>query len=321
MVSPGKETSVSSYRLFSLLAIVSFGGLLSFLLVDRELVVQVLGFGGVDIYGRRLALIYIPVLLTSAGAFVIFKSSFMALEREIMAHEAARQQYLAELEHSYQSVMIALVAALDSRDHLAKGHSCRVVAYALAIADRLELSPDERRDLTFGGYLHDVGKIGLDDSLLRKKSPLSEDEWAEMRRHPAIGLEILEEVDFLGGASDVILHHHEHYDGQGYPMGLAGAEIPLLARIFAVADAFDAMTADRPYRRAMSFAEAREAIAIESSLQFCPMCVYAFLSYSDKELHEIRVSAGERRREGAPREARPGVKDPPVARSTFAKSR
>ncbi|MGE5529442.1 MAG: HD-GYP domain-containing protein, partial [Patescibacteria group bacterium] len=187
----------------------------------------------------------------------------------------------------------ALVAALDTRDHLARGHSSRVVGYALAIGNKLRLSQEELRDLAFGGYLHDLGKISLDDSLLRKETSLSDGEWDEMRRHPLIGHEILREMDFLGGASEVVLYHHERYDGQGYPAGISGEDIPLLARIFAVADAFDAMTADRPYRPAGTFAQAREAITGQSGKQFCPKCVRAFLSLTDSELERVRTATGE----------------------------
>ena len=219
------------------------------------------------------------------------------LQRQINEREAARQQYLADLERSYQSVMIALVAALESRDHQAMGHSRRVVAYAMALGERLGLTQAERRDLLFGGYLHDVGKIGVHDALLRKTSGLSEGEWEEMRRHPSIGMEILQDVGFLGGASDVILHHHERFDGRGYPGGLAGQDIPLLARLFAVADAFDAMTVDRPYRKALTFEEACGIIREESGRQFCPTCVTAFLSFGEEELLAVRRAVGEGQRD------------------------
>lgn len=294
MTKPKKASNDATYRLFSLLAFMSLGGLLTFLLMYRTFLSDVTT--GREIY-LDIALRFAPLMISFAGAFAIFKMSSNALQRQLQEREDARQQYLAELEHTYQSAMYALVAALDSRDHLSGGHSRRVVAYALAIGERVGLSPAQKRDLTFGGYLHDVGKIGVEDSLLRKDSSLSETEWVEMRRHPIIGHEILQDVDFLSGASEVVLYHHERYDGRGYPIGLAGEDIPLLARLFAVADAFDAITADRPYRKALSFARAREIIAMETGKQFCPDCVRAFLSLTDEELRGIRREAEEGRRE------------------------
>ncbi|MCL6614026.1 MAG: HD-GYP domain-containing protein [Firmicutes bacterium] len=201
---------------------------------------------------------------------------------------------MKELERSYQGLMMSLVAALEGRDHQAQGHARRVVAYSQAIADRLGLSTEERRNLVFGAYLHDVGKLGVDDALLQKPASLSEAEWEEMRRHPTIGVQILQGVEFfLKGAMDVILCHHERYDGKGYPLGLAGEDIPLLARIFTVADSFDAMTADRPYRGALMLEEAREIIREEAGKQFCPRCVEAFLSFSCEELAFFRKLAEE----------------------------
>lgn len=288
-------------QLFRILSFVSIGGLIAFIVADRFIYIDLYIGGEPDI--GRLILVFVPLLLCSGGAFAIFKISFDTLERQLREREAARQQYLQDLEHSYQSVMIALVAALESRDHQAQGHSRRVVAYAQAIAERLGLTPEEKRHLLFGGYLHDVGKIGMDDALLRKTSSLTEEEWTEMRRHPMLGLNILEGVDFLGGALEIILYHHERYDGRGYPQGLAGTDIPLLARVFAVADAFDAMTADRPYRKALPVEQARRTIREEAGRQFCPRCAEAFLSLGEDELDAIRREVEENsRRRGADRE-------------------
>lgn len=278
-----------TYPLFQVLAVISLGGIVTFLLADRIALVKV--FNGDDLYAINLAIIFVPILLSSAGAFLMFRAGFAALERQISDRENAQRIYMEEIEHSYRSAMSALVAALDSRDHMSGGHSRRVVAYAIAIADCLGVAKDKQRDLVFGGYLHDVGKIGVNDSLLLKDSKLSDIEWAEMKKHPLIGRNILQNVDFLGEAADIVLYHHERYDGQGYPTGLAGEEIPLLARIFAVADAFDAMTADRPYRKAVSFDQARNIISKESGKQFCPRCVQYFLGLTNEQLQKIKHSA------------------------------
>ena len=192
---------------------------------------------------------------------------------------------MKELEKSYQVLMTSLVTALEGRDHQARGHARRVVVYSQAIADRLGLSTEERRNLAFGAYLHDVGKLGIDDALLQKPASLSEAEWEEMRRHPTIGVLILQGAEFLlQGALDVILYHHERYDGRGYPLGLVGEEIPLLTRVFTVADAFDAMTAKRSYRGALTIEEALGVIREEVGRQFCPRCAETFLSFSPEEL-------------------------------------
>lgn len=294
-----RDDNNPSSDLFRVLGLVSLGGLLALILADRLMFPEV-------IQGRNLIIIamsLIPIMVSALGALLMFRISFSVIEKQHSEREAARQQYLKDIEHSYQSVMIALVAALDSRDHQAIGHSHRVVAYSQALGAKLDLSPSEQRDLLFGGYLHDIGKIGMEDKLLRKTSSLSEAEWEEMRQHPRIAINILNDVDFLNGASDVILHHHERFDGQGYPGKLSGPDIPLLARVFAVADAFDAMTMDRPYRKAITVDHARQVIRKESGRQFCPACVEAFLSFSLQELGAIRLSAEEGRRDGSRREA------------------
>jgi len=249
----------------------------------------------IDQYTTEISLMSLPIMLSTAGIILFFNASYAILKKQMDEREKARHEYLARIEKTYQSLMIALISALDTRDHLAQGHSQRVVAYALAIGDRLGISPAERRDLAFGGYLHDLGKIALDDALLRKETSLNDLEWIEMRRHPIIGHEILREVDFIGSANEVILYHHERYDGSGYPYGISGQDIPLLARIFAVVDALDAMSAFRPYRKAVSFHEAREQIVSLAGRQFCPECVQAFSKLSDEELQKIRGEAEEGR--------------------------
>ncbi|QNN21794.1 HD domain-containing protein [Planctomycetales bacterium ZRK34] len=171
----------------------------------------------------------------------------------------------------------ALVAALDAREHDTGRHSQRVRSYASQIAREMGLDKPTRNALDTGALLHDVGKIGIPDHILLKPGPLTDDEWTIMRQHPRIGAKILHSVPFTASTLHVVESHHERYDGSGYPVGLQGEEIPLTARIFAVADALDAMTSDRPYRSAMSIDEARRCIEQDVGTHFDPAVVQAFM--------------------------------------------
>jgi putative nucleotidyltransferase with HDIG domain len=184
-----------------------------------------------------------------------------------------------ELEDGYQETLQALVSALDVRDSEVHGHSVRVVELSLRIAERLGIGPESEawHDLKHGALLHDVGKIGVPDSILHKPSALTPEEWEVMRKHPEKGYAMLRQVHFLRGAAEVAYCHHERYDGGGYPRSLRGDQIPLAARIFALADAFDAMTARRPYRRPFTVERACEEIRSCSGTQFDPRAVEAFL--------------------------------------------
>jgi putative nucleotidyltransferase with HDIG domain len=184
------------------------------------------------------------------------------------------------LRNAYDGTLRALSAALDARDSETGGHSERVADLTLAIAAEMGFveDTDEYRNLSWGALLHDVGKIAVPDNILRKPGALTSDEWETMRRHPAAGYEILLKIDFLKTASQIVMSHHERYDGGGYPRGLAGEEIPLGARIFTIADAFDAMTSDRTYRGAMPAEEALAEVLRNSGTQFDPAAVRAFLS-------------------------------------------
>ncbi|HEU4760544.1 MAG TPA: HD-GYP domain-containing protein [Dehalococcoidia bacterium] len=188
------------------------------------------------------------------------------------------------LGRAYDGTLRSLVAALDARDSETRGHSERVADLTTAIALELGFRPDspEWRDLQWGALLHDVGKIAVPDHVLRKPSALSDVDWETMRSHPSTGYEILRAVEFLAPAAEVVLAHHERYDGSGYPRGLAGDDIPLGARIFAVADAFDAMTSHRPYRAARPPEEALAEVLRNSGSQFDSAVVRAFLSVYQK---------------------------------------
>jgi len=185
---------------------------------------------------------------------------------------------LKELEKSYENTLETLVSALDFREHETQFHSKRVAMFAVKLAEVMGLAEEERKYIYWGGLLHDIGKIGVSDNILLKPGPLTKSEWVEMKKHPEIGYKILGEVDFLGPAKDIVLYHHERWDGKGYPYGLKNEEIPLYARIFSVADALDAITSERPYRRARTFREAKKEIKRNSGTQFDPEVVKVFLS-------------------------------------------
>jgi putative nucleotidyltransferase with HDIG domain len=197
-----------------------------------------------------------------------------------------------ELRSTYNATLEALVSALEARDQETKGHSVRVAHYMVTIAEALGVQPgtQEWLDMHHGALLHDVGKIGVRDSILLKPAKLTPDEWEYMRKHPEIGYNILRDVKFLDGAAEIVLAHHERWDGQGYPKGLRGEEIPLGSRIFMVVDTFDTMTSDRVYRKALSTREALEEILRCSGTQFDPMVVEAFLEiYDDWVLERERL--------------------------------
>jgi response regulator RpfG family c-di-GMP phosphodiesterase len=195
---------------------------------------------------------------------------------------------LGELQETYQATLEALGSALATREVGTELHSRRVHAYSLALARAHGLPRAELDALGRGVLLHDIGKIGISDAILLKPGPLSLEEWATMRSHPEIGRQILERIPFLRDAIPVVLHHHERWDGTGYPRGLAGPAIPIGARIFAVADAFDAMTFDRPYSQAISLDEARDRIREAAGTHFDPEVVASFLGMPIAVLAEVR---------------------------------
>jgi HD-GYP domain-containing protein (c-di-GMP phosphodiesterase class II) len=192
-------------------------------------------------------------------------------------------------ESSYWSTLQALVSALDVRDNETAGHSVRVTRYSLAIAERMRVSDAVLDQVRQGALLHDIGKIGVPDAILRKTGKLTEAEWKEMQKHPVIGKTFLEDIEFLRPATAVVYCHHERWDGGGYPGGLSAEAIPLAARIFAVADALDTITSDRYYKKAKSFREAREEISRSSGSHFDPNVVKAFMVLPEKAFLRIRL--------------------------------
>jgi response regulator RpfG family c-di-GMP phosphodiesterase len=195
---------------------------------------------------------------------------------------------LDSLEDAYRSTLKALTAALETRDAETHGHSERVVTFSLRLGRELRLDKEQLRSLEFGSLLHDIGKIGVPDAILRKPAKLTDEEWVKMREHPVHGQAILREIEFLAGAARVVGQHHEKWDGSGYPRGLRGEEIDLNARIFAVADAFDAMISDRVYRAGRSYEEAAEELEKFAGRQFDPSVVAAFHRVPREDWDELR---------------------------------
>src|SRR5256714_3320942 len=210
------------------------------------------------------------------------------LERMIRQRTSELDRALDSLEDAYRMTLKALITALETRDSETHGHSERVVAFSLRLGRELKLGEDQLRSLEFGSLLHDIGKIGVPDAVLRKPAQLTDEEWSEMRRHPRHGQQILSGIEFLEGAARVVAQHHEKWDGTGYPLGLRGEQIDLNARMFAVADAFDAITSDRVYRKAKPYGAAVAELEEWAGRQFDPEVVGAFLRVHAEEWDELR---------------------------------
>jgi putative nucleotidyltransferase with HDIG domain len=217
------------------------------------------------------------------------------LEEMVGQRTAQLDGALQSLGDAYRTTLKALTAALETRDQETHGHSERVVNFSLRLGREMGLCPEQLSALEFGSLLHDIGKIGVPDAILRKPARLTEDEWVRMREHPLHGQKILRGIEFLEGASRVVAQHHEKWDGTGYPLGLKGEEIDLNARIFAVADAFDAMTSDRVYRNGRGYDEAVAELDAFAARQFDPTVVAAFRRIPRVEWDEIRRQSVETR--------------------------
>ena len=209
------------------------------------------------------------------------------LEELVEQRTAELDRALNSLEGAYRSTLKALTAALETRDSETHGHSERVVSYSLRLGREYGLNSEEMKSLEFGSLLHDIGKIGVPDSILRKPAKLTEEEWVRMREHPVHGQQILRGIEFLQGAARVVAQHHEKWDGTGYPLGLRAEDIDINARIFAVADAFDAITSDRVYRRGKSYEAAAQELDDWAGRQFDPRVVEAFHRVPKEEWEEL----------------------------------
>jgi HD-GYP domain-containing protein (c-di-GMP phosphodiesterase class II) len=209
---------------------------------------------------------------------------------------ARRRRTSQEMDGDATAVLAeVLAAALDAREQETGLHSKRVACHTLVLAKHFNSDPGLSRQIYWGALLHDIGKIGIPDSILQKHGALTDTEWQVMRTHPEIGHRILSGAPFMAEAAEIVLCHEERYDGTGYPRRLAGKKIPLWARLFAVIDTLDAMTSDRPYRKALSFAAARAEILRQSGTQFDPVATEVFVSEEEtlRAMVEVKCGAAE----------------------------
>jgi cyclic di-GMP phosphodiesterase len=211
-------------------------------------------------------------------------------ELELAVEEKTRKLRLAlsEVQGTFNATVEAMVSSIEARDCETQHHCRRAREYTLMLAHRMGLRGRDLRDVGWGSLLHDVGKIGVPDHILLKAGPLDEDEWAEMRKHPIIGYRLLSPIRFLSGASQIVLHHHEKWDGTGYPYGKQGEEIPLGARIFMLADAIETITSVRPYKAALPFEEAEDEVIRCAGTHFDPLVVEAFRKIPRSNWNSIR---------------------------------
>ncbi|MGE5461086.1 MAG: HD-GYP domain-containing protein [Solirubrobacterales bacterium] len=217
-----------------------------------------------------------PELPAVHEQLIVFARELGELYRLERARSAELERVLASLQDTYIATMKSLAQVIEAKDVTTRGHLDRTQTYGLALARRVdpELATEE---LGYGFFLHDIGKVGIPEQILCKRGPLSDDEWTVMRTHPVIGAQIVTPIAFLQGAVQLVRHHHERFDGTGYPDGLRGEDIPLAARVFSVADSFDAMTSDRPYRGAMGIERALLEVEGGAGTQFDPDVVRIFV--------------------------------------------
>jgi putative nucleotidyltransferase with HDIG domain len=211
------------------------------------------------------------------------------LEQLVEARTGMLSEAITDLERSYDITLEALGDALDLKDAETEGHSKRVTAFTIALARGMGIPADQIRVIARGAFLHDIGKMAIPDAILLKPDGLKSDEQRVMREHCARGYQILRKIPFLQEAAEIVYSHQEHYDGSGYPRKLKHDEIPLGARIFAIADTLDAITSDRPYRKAKSFSAARAEIMRCSGTQFDPHAVEVYLSMPDQIWEDLRA--------------------------------
>jgi len=275
---------------------------LAFILVtavdDVRLGVQAMKEGADDYLLKPLNLEVVAVALNHAlerkRLEVQIENYRLDLERLVDDRTQQLRTAVRRIELTYDETLEALAVALDLRDNETAGHSRRVMRYCLEIANLMGCDEEQIEILARAALLHDIGKIGIPDAIMLKPGPLTATERSLMETHVRIGYEILNRISFLAGAAEIVLTHHERFDGGGYPQGLKGAEIPLGARIFAVADTLDAITSDRPYRRAQSYGAARVEISRVSGSQLDPAVVSVFLSISEATWESIRQGTGAR---------------------------
>ena len=226
---------------------------------------------------------YLSRLEAAQRQLLLFTRELNLLYNPERAPAAELEEVLRRFETSYQDMVGTLAVVVEAKDPTTRAHLDRTHEYAMALARVVDAQLASDDFLRYGFLLHDVGKVGVPEAILNKPGPLDEEEWLVMRMHPEMGVRIVSGIESLRPALEVIRSHHERWDGRGYPVGLVGEEIPLSARAFAVCDAFDAMTSDRPYRRALPFERAVEQIAAGAGTQFDPAMAEAFLSIDGLE--------------------------------------
>jgi len=222
-------------------------------------------------------------LATVHAQLIVFArelSEMYHLERE---RSRELEGVLRHVQETYLATMKTLAQVVEAKDRTTRGHLDRAHSLGVELVRRIDPELAERPEVGYGFFLHDIGKVGIPEYILCKNGALSDPEWSVMREHPTIGAQIVAPIQFLGDAVEVIRHHHERFDGTGYPSRMRGEEIPLAARVFAVADSYDAMTSDRPYRDAMPKERALEEISEGSGSQFDPDVVEVFLDLAREE--------------------------------------
>ncbi|WP_206529782.1 HD-GYP domain-containing protein [Brevibacillus sp. SYP-B805] len=257
------------------------GHLEGFVHVERNIAVEAAHTRGV------ILLCMGAIALGALLLFLLLKRVYDRSTDQIAEQAATVRRMLAETEQANAALLQALSNALDSRDNETNGHAFRVTAYTLRLARQMGVGEEQLPDIIRGSLLHDVGKIGVPDSILLKQGPLSKEEWIVMQSHVSVGYEMLKHIPFLAPALEIVRYHHEKWDGTGYPHGIAGEKIPLAARIFSLCDTYDAITSDRPYRKGRSHQEACDEIQRMAGTQFDPAVVEAFLRIPQEEWLKI----------------------------------
>jgi ribonuclease P protein subunit RPR2 len=231
-----------------------------------------------------------PEVLKEGQELPQLHAQLVVFAREVGELYSAERQRSRELEAAldgiqemYVQTMKAFAQVVEAKDACTRGHLDRTQRYGMAIARKVDPELAARPEVAYGFFLHDIGKVGVPEQVLRKSGPLDSREWDVMRTHPMMGAQIIEPIRFLGEAVEIVRSHHEWFDGTGYPKGIAGEQIPLAARIFSIADSFDAMTSDRPYRSALPMEFAIAEIRAGAGTQFDPMAVAAFLEVVDED--------------------------------------
>ncbi|MGH2450626.1 MAG: HD-GYP domain-containing protein [Candidatus Limnocylindria bacterium] len=247
-----------------------------------------LAYQALEIFGVVTFLLPLGVAWYSFKLYMAKSTEVRARNDELQSVNQILQRTNDRLEESHLSVIGALVGALEAKDHHTHGHSAATMYHAVAVARKLRLGEDEIAAVQLGALFHDIGKIGIPETILRKPDRLTDAEWTEMKAHPVIGANLLAHVPTLEKVRPIVLAHHERYDGTGYPNGLRGEQIPLAAQIIAVADAFEAMTASRPYRPALTPKQAMRELRAAAGTQFNPLVVESFIT---KVVEERRKAA------------------------------